>query len=662
MDSNMKLPKVSVVMPVYNSALYLRESVNSILCQTFTDFELIVADDGSTDGSLHILESFQDERIRIITNQTNIGVVKTLLKAIEQCKGDYIARMDSDDIALPQRLMLEVNILEQKKEVGVVFGFVELIDIYGNTTGVWKEDRDHISDREIKSNLYSTNCLANPTMMMRRELALRYPPNSGFIVSEDWAQWLVMAGDDIVFYKIPEVLLRYRIHPNSETQKATKSGAYSKTIRFKKTYLANRISHSIFKKYELLVFVSLLKDVLYYPWRVLIKPTLSLISKIIKANPIHLLYELFKFKRMLLRSTQNGPFFFFPFHHIGGAEKVHASIVESTSNGQTVVLFTKKSNGDGFLKLFRPYAECIDIWKLCWYPVLRNFTAKLVAKHINQQKNPVVFGCNSVFFYSVLPLLHESVKCIDLIHAFVHPEEDGPEKWSLPVVNKLEKRIFISQRAIADMATLYDKYQIHSDHKKRLVLIKNFADQLITDTIASDSKALRVVYAGRGSAEKRIHLIGEIARQLSNKVIEFTLIGDLQGSVQESYKKYFRFTGEIQDETALAQELAQHHVLLMTSAREGFPMVIMEAMAHRAITISTAVGDIPNVLTEGENGFLIGTQNESEIIFQAVELLTSLSEDRYQLETMRNNAQRFAEEHFSKHKFVIEYQKILQAH
>ncbi len=648
-------------MPVYNSALYLRESVNSILQQTFADFELIIADDGSTDDSLAILNSIQDDRILVIKNQTNAGVVATLLKAIAQCKGEYIARMDSDDIALPERLIKELTILEEKKDVGVVFGFVELIDVYSNSKGIWKEDRDCVSRNQIKSKLYSTNCLANPTMMMRKELALKYLPDPTFKVSEDWAQWLEMTGDGIVFYKIPEVLLRYRIHPSSETQKATKSGAYSKTIQFKKTYLAKRISHSSLRKYDLLILISLLSDVLSYPWKSLFKPAVSFVYKIIKANPVYLLFEFIKFKKILKRSAHNGPFFFFPFHHIGGAEKVHAAIVEASSNNQSIVFFTKKSNGDGFLKLFNSNAECIDIWKLCWYPVLRNFTAQLVAKHINQQKNAVVFGCNSVFFYSLLPLLHDKVKCVDLIHAFVHPEEDGPEKWSLPVVGKLEKRVFISQRAIDDMKILYDQHKIKTDLKNRLVLIKNYATPLVAETISSDNKPLRVVYAGRGSGEKRIHLIGEIARQLSGEGIEFSLIGDLKESLHESYKKYFTFTGEIQDEITLARELSQHHVLLMTSAREGFPMVIMEAMAHREVTLSTAVGDIANVLTEGENGFLLDAQNESEIIAKAVEVLTAINDDRYQLETMRNNALRFAEEHFSKHKFVSEYQKILQA-
>jgi L-malate glycosyltransferase len=649
-------------MPVYNSALYLREAVNSILRQTFADFELIVVDDGSTDNSLEILEAFADKRIRVIKNHTNLGVVRTLLKALEHCQGEYVARMDSDDISLSQRLMKEVAILEDKKEVGIVFGFVELIDIYGNTTGIWKEDRQHTSDSEIKSALYSENCLANPTMMMRRELALKYPPNALFKVSEDWAQWLEMAADGVVFYKIKEVLLWYRIHPFSETQKATRRGAYAKTIQFKKTHLANRISHSSFKKYELLILLSMLKDVFCFPWKAWFKPFLLFIYKIIKANPLVLISAAMRFHRLLNRSKQKGPFFFFPFYHIGGAEKVHASIVESTSHGKAMVFFTKKSNGDGFLKLFSEHAQCFEIWKLCWYPILRNFTAKLVARYINQQKNPVVFGCNSIFFYAVLPLLHDHVKCVDLIHAFVHPEEDGPEKWSLPLAQKLEKRIFISQKAIEDMEVLYDKHKIHSDLKNRLVLIKNFAPQLVADTISSDAKPLRVVYAGRGTAEKRIHLIAEIAHQLAHTEIEFTLIGDLKESVPESLRKYFRFTGEIQNEKTLAQEMSQHHVLLMTSAREGFPMVIMEAMAHRAITISTAVGDIPNVLTEGENGFLLDAQNEADIIHKAVEVLSSLDEDRYQLETMRNNAQKFAEEHFSQHKFVVEYQNILQAH
>ncbi len=96
------MPKITVLMPVYNGEKYLRESVDSILNQTFTDFELLIINDGSTDSSMEILNSYSDSRIRIVTNEVNLRLIKTLNKGIDLATGEYIARMDCDDIADPK--------------------------------------------------------------------------------------------------------------------------------------------------------------------------------------------------------------------------------------------------------------------------------------------------------------------------------------------------------------------------------------------------------------------------------------------------------------------------------------------------------------------------------------------------------------------------------
>src|SRR5512146_2439112 len=109
-------PIVSVVMPVYNSAPYLREAVDSILAQTFTDFEFIIVDDGSSDETPQILDGYGDARIRRLRNERNMGVVPTLNCGLAAARGRYVARHDADDISLPTRLEQQVRFLDTHPE------------------------------------------------------------------------------------------------------------------------------------------------------------------------------------------------------------------------------------------------------------------------------------------------------------------------------------------------------------------------------------------------------------------------------------------------------------------------------------------------------------------------------------------------------------------
>jgi glycosyltransferase involved in cell wall biosynthesis len=104
--------KISILMPVYNGEKYLREAIDSILNQTFTDFEFLIVDDGSTDNSVEIINSYQNSRINLVKNDKNEGLVYTLNRGLSLAKGEYIARMDCDDISLPERLKKQIDFLD----------------------------------------------------------------------------------------------------------------------------------------------------------------------------------------------------------------------------------------------------------------------------------------------------------------------------------------------------------------------------------------------------------------------------------------------------------------------------------------------------------------------------------------------------------------------
>src|SRR3989344_927550 len=151
----MNKPSVSVLMSTYNGAVYLRQAINSILNQTFTDFEFIIVDDNSTDNSGEILRSYNDPRIRIIQNNKNIGLTKSLNKGLKEAQGKYIARMDADDVSLLDRLKEQYNFLEAHPTIALVGSWAESMDEYGIVTEIRKVPTD---PETIRFELVLRNC------------------------------------------------------------------------------------------------------------------------------------------------------------------------------------------------------------------------------------------------------------------------------------------------------------------------------------------------------------------------------------------------------------------------------------------------------------------------------------------------------------------------
>lgn len=202
-------PRVTVLMPVYNTAAYLREAVESILGQTFADFEFIAVDDGSTDGSVAVLEEYAaiDGRLRVIVNDRNHGIVYTLNRGLDAASGEFIARMDSDDIALPDRLERQIRVMVVDPSIAALGGAVSYIDERGHDLGVV---RASVPDEDL---LFGTPLL-HPTVVMRRSALgpLRYEER--FRLAEDYHLWLRLAKVGRLA-ALPETVLRYRLSPGA---------------------------------------------------------------------------------------------------------------------------------------------------------------------------------------------------------------------------------------------------------------------------------------------------------------------------------------------------------------------------------------------------------------------------------------------------------------
>lgn len=182
-------PKVSVVMSVFDGERYLREAVESILGQTFTDFEFIVIDDGSTDSTWEILGSYDDSRIRLMRNQGNIGLTKSLNKGVALARGGYIARMDADDVALPQRLEMQVAFLEDHSEIGILGSWCRMLNANGEDLGLYEMPTDDLRIRWVS---LLTNPFAHPTVVLRRALLGKDGPwyDEALETAQDYDLWL----------------------------------------------------------------------------------------------------------------------------------------------------------------------------------------------------------------------------------------------------------------------------------------------------------------------------------------------------------------------------------------------------------------------------------------------------------------------------------------
>lgn len=348
-------------------------------------------------------------------------------------------------------------------------------------------------------------------------------------------------------------------------------------------------------------------------------------------------------------------FFFFPFFHVGGAEKVHAEIVTCLADRKPWVIFTKKSANSAFRDLFDRGARLFNLWSFCKY--LYPLSVGVMAGFVNRHKNPVVFGANSLFYYLMVPYLKPGVRCIDLVHAF----GAGVEDFSVYSVQRLEARVVINRKTCDDMKGQYAAHGIDPSFAERIALIGNATRVPDRPPAKASAGPLTVLYVGRGSEEKRVHLVGRAARLCRERGIAacFVLAGELREAVDPADREFCRFAGEVSDAGELEALYQEAHVLVITSSREGFPMTVMEGMANGAVPLCTAVGGIPEHVTHGVNGLLLADGSEDGIVEELVSTIERLANDGELLAGLSQAAFAYAREHFGGENFCAAYRQVI---
>lgn len=222
--------KVSIIMPVYNGESYLHEAITSILSQSFTDFEFVMIDDGSDDRSWEVMQSFEDPRIRLERNEINMGLIATLNRGIKLAKGDFIARMDCDDVSLPDRLKMQVDFLDKNPDIGMVGTDYSMIASDGTPWNPPKSFDVPTESDLIEWKLYFSCCVCHASMMVRKTVYSHLGGyQNDFVHAEDYDLFL-RAVSSTKIASLPDVMYKVRKHQGNVSEMYKKKQKYSADI------------------------------------------------------------------------------------------------------------------------------------------------------------------------------------------------------------------------------------------------------------------------------------------------------------------------------------------------------------------------------------------------------------------------------------------------
>ena len=206
----MNKPKVTVLMTVYNGERYLADAIRSVLLQTFADFEFLIIDDASTDRSEEIILSFEDERIKFRRNKKNMGQTASLNYGLRRSIGEYVARMDQDDLSKPDRLAQQVSFLDDNENVVLVGSWAESIDENGKYICTI---RHPVTFSDIREGIACGNPFTHPSVLYRRhEVSELGGYSESFVFAQDWCLWIKLIKNGYQLANLPLELVCFRTH------------------------------------------------------------------------------------------------------------------------------------------------------------------------------------------------------------------------------------------------------------------------------------------------------------------------------------------------------------------------------------------------------------------------------------------------------------------
>ncbi|MFA5973133.1 MAG: glycosyltransferase family 4 protein [Lentimicrobiaceae bacterium] len=347
-------------------------------------------------------------------------------------------------------------------------------------------------------------------------------------------------------------------------------------------------------------------------------------------------------------------FFIIPYNKIGGAEKVHLEIIRSVYQHKRIIICFYDTDGS---PISEDFSNIATIFILNSNLKKKLFTSVLIS--ISYIFPITVFGCNSDHFYTLLPKIAKSSATVDLTHAFAFPDI-GKEDIALNYIPLINKRIVINKRTLTDYENEYKAAGIDKNYLRRFQIIPNgipineFDPSLIDERFSK----FKIGFVGRYSPEKRPELFLTLASsEIENGLMAKMIVDDFKLS-KSDYVNIELVEG-LTDAISVRKEFSDISVLIVPSLREGFPLVIMEAMELGIPVISTAVGSIEEHLENGKNGFISKSIDSDDFLKFCSEKIHLLAENKELYSKLSFSARIYAEEKFNINDFHKAYRSIL---
>lgn len=362
------------------------------------------------------------------------------------------------------------------------------------------------------------------------------------------------------------------------------------------------------------------------------------------------------------KKNKTGLFFFFDRYSIGGAQRIHLDILESVEDIYKQVYFTRKSVDQTLKEAFFnvPNSDCKDIHFWCDNILFRLFAVHYYTFYLNRHNNARVLSSNSTFFYDLLPFLGKQVTTIELLHNFTFGKK-GMEFFGLANYKCLTYRFVYDTYTLNNIRRQYEEYKIPASYLDRIVFFEPGVK--VPMTIQKNySFPLKILYAGRGGPQKRIHLLNRVVEYCIQQSwpIEFHFAGTVINELSEVIKQKAVLHGNISSADKMNELYLKSHAILMTSAYEGFPMLIKESMACGCVPIVTALEGNKMHLKDGMNALLIdAVEDEEKVIERGIGKIESLVESPELLKTLSDRAHEYAMKHFDRNKFLKECRGLL---
>jgi glycosyltransferase involved in cell wall biosynthesis len=356
-------------------------------------------------------------------------------------------------------------------------------------------------------------------------------------------------------------------------------------------------------------------------------------------------------------------FYFFPFYHTGGAELFNMRLTHAVGGKDCIIFFTKKSKDDRFYKEFKESGCKIkDISKFTdnkWLYFFNLIFRGIISGYINSQKlRPIIFNGQCNFGYKISPWISKRIPQLEFIHTFC-----SFSYIRVPFLPFYHLTISSSVKTINDHKDFYQKWKVPDSYLDKFKYILYGIELPDKHERGSWNKPFTVLFVGRGSREKRVEIAGKIAKAVKEKDpgIQFVFMGDIEPAMPKHLHQYCIFLGNQTDKHKIHEVYCKSDVLLITSAFEGFPLVVMEAMARGLAILSTPVGDVPKHVNSGVNGFIIEELfNEEEIIKKGLNYIFQLSSDQGLFKKISSSNIEYAFKTFGLDNFNANYKQLFK--